>query len=138
MEKWQKEDCERVAELFRQVGNRAAFAREHSVPGGQAMIYQHINLLRPVGLDAAVAYAKGFHVTLSSISPVLAAKVEEVLKVEAVGPITVQDATPGWPFRDIQKEQWKALDAADKGRVEGYAISLITKRPNDKSHERVA
>ena len=39
--------------------NRAAFARDHEVKGGQAMIYQHITGRRPIGIEAAMAYAEG-------------------------------------------------------------------------------
>ncbi|MNQ16948.1 hypothetical protein D3C85_299560 [compost metagenome] len=35
--------------------NRAAFARDHHVKGGQAMIYQHITGRRPIGIEAAMA-----------------------------------------------------------------------------------
>lgn len=55
--------------------NRAAFARDHHLNGGQAMIYQHINGLRRISLDAARVYAKAFGCDLSEISPRLAAEV---------------------------------------------------------------
>jgi len=138
MEKWQEEDCKRVAALFEDVRNRAAFARDYSVPGGQAMIYQHINVLRPVGLDAAVAYARGFHVSLSTISPTLATKVQEVLKVGVAAPSTTSETKNDWPFRDVTADQWKTLDLADKGRVEGYAMSLIATHQTDKSRKEIA
>lgn len=138
MEKWQEEDCERVAALFRGVENRAAFAREYAVPGGQAMVYQHLKMLRPVGLDAAVAYAKGFHVSLSAISPTLAAKVEEVLKAGIDEARPAMEVKNNWPFRDIAVDQWNALSPDDMGRVEGYAMGLIANHPTDKSHKKIA
>ena len=52
--------------------NRSKFARDFSVPGGQAMIYQHINAIKPISLEAGLAYAKGFKVPLSEISERLA------------------------------------------------------------------
>lgn len=64
-------ESETLKRLFADV-NRAAFAREHNVPGGQSMIYQHITGRKPISLDAAVAYAKGFRLPLSAISPRLA------------------------------------------------------------------
>ncbi|WNV05817.1 hypothetical protein RP726_05210 [Candidatus Methylospira mobilis] len=51
---------------------RAAFAKKFSVPGGDAMIYQHINGIRPMNMDAALAYIKGFGCTLEDLSPRLA------------------------------------------------------------------
>lgn len=55
--------------------NRAKFARDFNVPGGDAMIYQHINGIKPISLDAAFAYATGFNCKLSEISERLAEKI---------------------------------------------------------------
>jgi hypothetical protein len=65
------EEAERLAARFAGK-NRAKFARDFGVPGGQVMIYQHITGRRPIGLDAAEAYAKGFGCPLEEISPRLA------------------------------------------------------------------
>ncbi|WP_133166911.1 hypothetical protein [Solimicrobium silvestre] len=67
----QLEEAERLNKRFYGI-NRAAFAREHKIKGGQALIYQHINGLRPIGLEAAIAYTKAFQVRLEEISPRLA------------------------------------------------------------------
>lgn len=67
----QQEEAERLAARFSTV-NRAAFARDHKIKGGQAIIYQHLKGLRPISRDAALAYAKGFNVKLEEISPRLA------------------------------------------------------------------
>lgn len=48
--------------------NRAQFARDHQVPGGQAMIYQNITGRKPISLDGAIAYAKGFSCPIADIS----------------------------------------------------------------------
>jgi len=53
--------------------SKAEFARVFSVPGGASMISQHISGHRPIGLDAMVAYAKGFNCAIEEISPTLAA-----------------------------------------------------------------
>ena len=58
-----------LANRFKAITNRAKFSRDFSVPGGDAMIYQHINGLKPISLDAAVAYATGFGCSLAEISP---------------------------------------------------------------------
>lgn len=60
--------------------NRAAFAREYKVPGGAAMIYQHINGIKPISLDAAKAYATGFKCPLSEISQYLASETENAAR----------------------------------------------------------
>lgn len=61
-----------LAERFKSVKNRAAFAREHNLRGGGTMIYQHISGIRPIGLDAAKVYAKAFGCSLEEISSRLA------------------------------------------------------------------
>ncbi|MGJ7508700.1 S24 family peptidase [Variovorax sp. GT1P44] len=48
--------------------NRSRFARDHDIPGGANMIYQHINALRPISFEAAAAYAKAFGVPIGDIS----------------------------------------------------------------------
>lgn len=52
--------------------NRAKFARIFKVPGGQSMVYQHINAMKPISMEAARAYMDGFKCKLYEISPYLA------------------------------------------------------------------
>lgn len=65
------EEAQRLASRFTGV-NRAKFARTYGVPGGQVMVYQHITGRRPISLEAAEAYARGFGCSLEEISPRLA------------------------------------------------------------------
>lgn len=68
---------ERFVKLKKEKGmNRAKFAKEFEVPGGDSMIYQHIKEIRPISMDAALAYAKGFNCSLDEISPRLAKEAE--------------------------------------------------------------
>lgn len=62
------EEAKRLTARFTGV-NRAEFARTHSVPGGAAMIYQHLQGMRPINMEQAIAYARGFGVPLAEISP---------------------------------------------------------------------
>ena len=66
-----EEEADKLKARFEGV-NRAAFAREQAIKGGQVVIYQHIKGVRPISRAAALAYAKGFNVSLSEISPRLA------------------------------------------------------------------
>lgn len=66
-----EEEAERLAKRFHGL-NRAAFARDYGVSGGQSMIYQHITGRRPISLEAAQSYARGFSCSLADISPRLA------------------------------------------------------------------
>lgn len=89
MEKWQQHEAENLNRLFEGV-NRAKFARDYDVPGGQSMIYQHIRGMRPISLDAAKAYARGFSVPLSEISARLADEAGSavMMDVARVAPMT--------------------------------------------------
>jgi len=102
-----QEEADRLRARFEGV-NRAAFAREHNIKGGQAMIYQHITGRRPIALDAALAYAAAFGCSLQDISPRLASELQKAAKLsptpsEASGnPYEVGEpqATYGTPAAD--------------------------------------
>lgn len=78
------EEAERLRARFNGV-NRAEFARVHHVPGGAAMIYQHITGRRPISIEAAQAYAKGFGCTLEDISQRLADEARAALAISQEG-----------------------------------------------------
>ncbi len=84
-------DAERLAERFKSIPNRAKFARDFSVPGGQAMIYQHINDLKPISIEAAIAYANGFGCSIAEISPTIMATLKKVL--DGSVDLTIERAT---------------------------------------------
>jgi hypothetical protein len=73
MDIWTKqEEADALQRRFVDIENRAAFAREFKVPGGDSMINQHITGHRSISLKAATAYANGFKCSLEEISPRLA------------------------------------------------------------------
>lgn len=70
MKIWSKEqEAENLTAKFSAIKNQAEFARTFKVPGGASMINQHMSGHRPIGLEAAIAYARGFNCALSEISP---------------------------------------------------------------------
>jgi hypothetical protein len=78
---WTKEEeAARLAERFKHVPNKAAWAREHKLPGGPSMLNQHIQGHRPMNMDAALVYMAGFGVRLDEISPRLAQEMGQALK----------------------------------------------------------
>lgn len=86
-----EQEAANLARLF-EGRNKAAFAREFAVPGGAAMISQHISGHRPISLEAAAAYARGFGVPLEEISPRLAAQVRQFGGPDsAPAPLVVED-----------------------------------------------
>lgn len=94
--------------------NRAAFAREYGIKGGQASVYQHINGIRPISLDAAKAYAQGFKVSLAEISPRLAKEVADASAFAGEGDqSTGHAAETGWPF-SVRRSEYDRLSPSDK------------------------
>lgn len=119
-----EEEAAKLRARFQGV-NRAAFARDHQLKGGQAMIYQHITGRRPMSLDAAMAYAKGFDCPLDQISPRLALEVGRAssLTGEAASTEPSPSATPPWPFPSIPEKDVRALPPEKLSSLEG-AIAL--------------
>ncbi|MFY1875573.1 S24 family peptidase [Achromobacter xylosoxidans] len=103
--------------------NRAAFARDHQVKGGQAMIYQHITGRRPLNLEAAMAYAEGFGCSLADISPRLAAEAQKAAALASEPLPTEPTQAAPWPFRTIPEDQLRALPESQLNALEG-AIAL--------------
>ena len=85
MKIWSKEEeAAQLASKFAGV-KRASFAREFEVPGGDALIYQHIRGLRPISRESAMAYAKGFNCSLEEISPRLAKEAKDTAALSSDG-----------------------------------------------------
>lgn len=127
-----QEEAQRLAERFNGV-NRAKFARDHQVPGGQAMIYQHINGVRPMSLAAAKAYARGFGCKLAEISPRLA---EEVRGLEVSdSPRAVGVPVSDWPF-SFTLEQFRRLPIQMQAKAEGFIEGLLAQAAAQEVEEK--
>ena len=82
MKKWTtEEEAANLKQLLAGVDNKAQFAKENSVPGGASMMSQHQSGHRPIGLDAALAYAKGLNLPLSAIGPRFAQLAQDVVRL---------------------------------------------------------
>lgn len=92
-------DGERLGKLFAKLKreehmSRSAFARKHQIPGGDSMIYQHIAGLKPISMEAGLAYAKGFGCSLAAISPRLAREVATINRSTlGMGTVNIDDPT---------------------------------------------
>ncbi len=71
---------EEVAALSERLRGKklAKFARDHRIPGGAAMIYQHMVGKRPISLTTGLAYARALDCALNDLSPRLALEAEEM------------------------------------------------------------
>lgn len=74
--------------------NLAKFAREHQVPGGASMIYQHATGRRAISLRSGLAYAKGLKCSLEDISPRLAQLAQNVRNSTEDIPLQNRTLTP--------------------------------------------
>lgn len=105
--------------------NRAAFARDHHVKGGQAMIYQHITGRRPIGIEAAMAYAEGFGCTLAAISPRLAAEAKKAASLSTAVPLAAPTADAQWPFPSVPASLIHGLADDQVKRLEGALLLAL-------------
>ncbi|PPA75357.1 phage repressor protein [Achromobacter spanius] len=105
--------------------NRAAFARDHHVKGGQAMIYQHITGRRPIGIEAAMAYAEGFGCTLAAISPRLAAEAKKAASLSTAVPLAAPTADAQWPFPSVPASLLHGLADDQVKRLEGALLLAL-------------
>lgn len=87
---------------------KAEFARQHGLKGGDSMISQHISGNRPIGIVAAMRYAKAFGCTAAEINP----NIDDDIKQQSL------KAAP------ISREEW---DEAD--RIRSLGGSLISDKP---------
>lgn len=134
----QEEEARHLKARFANV-NRAEFARQHGIKGGQASIYQHINALRPISLDAAKAYARGFGVPLEEISPRLAKEVAEASAY--AGPAAGANPAPeleAWPF-SVPFTDYQALSQKDKSvldqTVSRFVAGCLAKREQPQAEQ---
>ncbi|MAK55444.1 MAG: hypothetical protein CML17_06335 [Pusillimonas sp.] len=136
-----KEEADNLAARFVGV-TRRHFAQDHKVPGGERMIYQHINAIRPISLEAAKAYARGFGCSIADISPRLALEIAGAAELSKQQPLSDQpDAAryPAWPFKSISPERYAQLTEKQKEAVEEWLDNQITsytgKGPENKRPE---
>lgn len=105
--------------------NRAAFARDHEVKGGQAMIYQHITGRRPIGIEAAMAYAEGFGCTLAAISPRLALEAQKAAALSTAAPLPPPTTDVAWPFPSVPASLIRGLADDQLKRLEGALLLAL-------------
>lgn len=133
-----QEEADALKKRFTKV-NRAKFARDFGVKGGQAAIYQHINGIRPINLDAAKAYAQGFGCSLEEISPRLAQQVASVAAVQSNNAQAVEAPSKPWPFQEwINIARIENLSREDLIFVAGKLDAAIQERENERTREKGA
>ncbi|PLY41194.1 hypothetical protein CSZ94_17360 [Janthinobacterium sp. ROICE36] len=140
-----EEEAERLKARFAKV-NRAEFARAHSLKGGQSMIYQNITGRRPISLDAALAYARGFGCTLDDISPRLAAEALQASRQTEAGssgviqrePIHVISTEIAIPQYDTGGSMGAGVLLRDQpGEINGWRVTPDWLQKNVRSHTGV-
>lgn len=72
--------------------SRKKFAEIHKIPGGDALIYQHIKGIRPISLAQATTYAKNLNCNIEDISQRLADEAEESISLTASHKISQEPA----------------------------------------------
>jgi hypothetical protein len=133
-----KTDAERLEERLSGFdrGQRAAFARDNRIPGGVAAMYQHAKGIRPISVDAAIAYAKAFRCGIENISPSVAAKAVEVAALisDSVTLLSVREPDAiyeSWPFEHVSESLYRGLCAEGKLWVQAQ-ITLSLREAREK------
>lgn len=131
-----QQEADNLARRFEGV-NQSAFAKKFEVPGGPSMVSQHIKARRPINMDAAIAYARGFEVALAEISPRLAAQVssarlEDHSGSDSLSLITVgaESITPVQAALHLIGELLRAMTPPRREAVAGL-LSVFAKDPDD-------
>lgn len=127
-------DTDRESSVLRALfGHRSkvAFAKAYKLPGGASMLSQHLHGHRPVGLEAAVVYARGLGVTIDAFSPRIAALVASAVPYLAEpdagrmgGVRELPPRGPDWPFGQVTPEQWARLSAEQAALVESMVAQF--------------
>ncbi|WP_174936758.1 hypothetical protein [Burkholderia lata] len=114
MKIWTKqEEADALSARFAQVKNRKKFAREKGITGGDTLIFQHMNAIRPISMKAAIEYAKAFDCALEEISPRIALEIARASHVAQ--PSQDPDAAPPDPR---QSPDYQTLEKSPIANVE--------------------
>lgn len=114
----QEEEALHLEERFKKLKvtnniGQAEFARINGVPGGPSLLSQHIKNRRPINLEAAIAYAKGFACPVAEISPRLAKEIDAAY-------------TAAWSPKDKPKFlEMVNNDLKAAGAVPGYSVEAL-------------
>lgn len=135
--------------------SQADFAKRHKIPGGASMISQHLSANRPINLEQAISYAKGFQLeglqcAVSTISPRLHDEIERAVALEQqagkaafrvaedgpaayILPLSRRELSsidePLKPFKAVTR---RALESLSKDRletVESLILQLVNSTP---------
>ena len=126
----------RFDRLKREQGiSRAAFAKTHQIKGGDAMIYQHINGMKPISLEAGIAYAAAFGCSLKDISPRLADQaqtISEKLEPNISYGLTLYPDKRGIPIISwVQAGTWREIvDSFPLGGADDYILAHNSHGPH--------
>lgn len=91
-----QEEADALRRLFDEanVQNFAAFARRYEIPGGKSIISQHLNKVRPISLECAVAYAIAFCKPLELLSRRLADLIARLPATSSAQALQAQEGPP--------------------------------------------
>lgn len=119
---------------------QAEFARVNDVPGGPSLLSQHIKNRRPINLEAAKSYAKGFGCSIAEISPRLGKELDDAYEVSG----SADPRRPSWTPK-TEPEYLKVLsDDLEKAEpIKGYsqealALAWLLDQVTDRLDKKMA
>ena len=139
----QEEESEKLRVRFKNLKaekniGQAEFARSNDVPGGPSLLSQHIKNRRPMNLEAARVYAKGFGCSIAEISPRLGKELDNANKVDK------SNNTLTWPpktapeYLDVKNKVTVQADPIDGYSPEALALAWLLDQVTDRLEKKQA
>ena len=141
----QQEESEKLRRRFKELKNeknvgQAEFARVYDVPGGPSLLSQHILNRRPINLEAAKAYAKGFGCSIAEISPRLWSELEEANTIsgDATGHRIAWTPKADPEYLDVKAKEIAHLDAVPGYSTEALALAWLLDQVTNRLDKKAA
>ena len=134
LEAWELDAAKNLKVLFDKKvrTTQKSFGREFGIGTG-GMVSQYLNAKRPLGLSAAIKFAKGLDVDLFEISPQLAAQLPPGSRQENSNHHLAQEARPSYKNNSLGQtlaDLSNHLQVMDEG-TRRMAMGLIAELAND-------
>lgn len=124
---------------------QSTFAKREGIPGGASMVSQHLSGHRPISLEAAIAYARGFQCRVEDISPTAAALIREgaaLLDATAAPQPASRALSPNAEYlagvldKLTERQQEQIIAVADMmagpyGHMVKLSLSIVEPTPNE-------
>ena len=117
---------------------QAEFARANDVPGGPSLLSQHIKNRRPMNLEAARAYAKGFGCSIAEISPRLGKELYSANEVDKSNNTLTWSPKVDPEYLDVKKQELLQMEPIVGYSIEALALAWLLDQVTDRLDKKKA